>query len=236
MRRTLGTIPRPFLGQTNTQDLEDEFVTRWSDARTLQERARIEQEFLTRFGNRATSWEAAMRTEVAREPRQAGRIVELIDGSDRASRFVENAAQVLPATGQVFPASASAGLPWTGPADALVARFRAVREAGCRELENMRRQFERYPATPTPRVCPTSPKPPDTRRLPLPSGEPGGRPRTFIDDALDWLKEKALFLGLLGLVAAWGYAVYEVGIKPGDQPEPRGKPRAVRRRHVPVRA
>ena len=236
MRRSLGAVPRPFLGQTDTQDLEDEFATRWSEARILQERARIEQEFLGRFGNRALSWEAAMRTEVAREPRQAGRIVELIDGSDRAARFLDNVANVLPTTGQAWPASAGVGLPWIGPADALVARFRAVRAAGCLELENMRRQFERYPATPTPRVCPTAPKPPTPGQLPLPSGEPGGRPRTFIDDALDWIKEKAKFLALLGLLGAWGYAVYETSIEPGDQPEPRPKPRAVRRRHVPVRA
>ena len=64
-----------------------------------------------------------MRTEVAREPRQAGRIVELIDGSDRAARFLDNVANVLPTTGQAWPASAGVGLPWIGPADALVARF-----------------------------------------------------------------------------------------------------------------
>lgn len=233
MRYQLGQMPQPFLlGQPTTQDLEDDFAERWAAARSLQDRARIEQDFLVRFGNRATTWESELRTELVREPRRSGALVQLIDGSDRAARFLENVASVLPTTGQVFPASANVGLPWTGPADALIARFRGIRSGACAELERMRALFQQYPATPTPRVCPTTPKPP-TPSQQLPSGEPGGRPRTFLDDAIDWVKEKALALILVG---AWGWAVYEIGIRPGDQPEPKPRASRVRRRHVPVRA
>lgn len=223
MRRTLGSIPLSTLGQATSQDLEDEFVERWAAGRSLGERARIEQEYLGKFANRATSWESSLRTELAREPRLAGRIVELVDGAERAAKFLDNVATILPTTGQIFPASASVGLNWTGPADALVARFRNVRDGGCTELERMREEFARYPATPTPRVCPT--KPPEPRQSDLPSGEEPGRPRTIFDDILDFVKEKAL---LLALLAAWGYVVYEVSSQEPEKP--------VRRRRVLVRA
>lgn len=224
--RLLGAIPVRTLGQATSQDLEDAFVERWAAGTTLRERAAIEQEYLGRFANRATTWESAMRTELLREPRQAGRIVELVDGAERAAKFLENVASILPTTGQVFPASANVGLPWNGPADALIGRFRAIRQSGCAELDRMREEFARYPDTPTPRVCPTTPKPPGERLRDLPSGEPGSRPRFWLDDLVDWLKEKGLLLALLG---AWGVTVYVV-----SKEEPTKEP--VRRRRVLVRA
>jgi len=228
MRHRLGAMPQPFvLGQPTTEDLENDFATRWSEARTLQERARIEQEFLVRFGNRATSWESELRTELVRQPRRSGALVQLIDGAERAARFLENVASILPTTGQLFPASTNVGLPWTGPADALIARFRAVRDGGCSELEAMRREFERYPATPTPRVCPT--KPPEPQERQLAPGERPSRPRTFLDDIVDFVKEKSI---LLALLAAWGWVVYEVAVSEGDK---ESRP-PVRRRRVVVRA
>lgn len=203
---SLGAVPDT---TDDERKILDAFQDAWASAATLQVQARAEQDFLSKAAAHATALERDLDQALAMKPLPIGFLVELANDNVRTGRAylmsysLSDAGVWLPTAGKTFPASPTQGLKWVEPANALIARYDAIRKRAKEALDKDMRDFLARPWEETPRVAPQQaiPRPGEEQ---LPSGETGRRPRTFLDDWWDAAK-KYWWIPVAGIAAYVGY-------------------------------